>query len=305
MSHITVTRRPYIIGVMGSHRNDSPAIKDAYTLGKEIAKREYVLLTGGGGGVMRAASEGAHHAGGLVVAVLPSEKKLPLEGYPNEYVDIPIYTGMYDARNIINAKTPHVLVALSGSAGTLSEIAIALKSGVPVIGLKNPHFELDDGQDFMAVDTVDEVMGAIEKIIVKLSRKKSTHITMKQHHVAVVCRTRDHADRFYGALLGLPTIKTSILSREMVQKIFNTDAECEIILYGNETMAIEVFVTDTNPDCAIPYVHMCLEIKNRNEFARMCKENGLEVNCLERGDSTLLFIKDFDGNLFEIKELRD
>jgi len=165
MSKISVNRKPFIIGIMGSHRDNPAAMKDAYRLGEKIAGKGHVLLTGGGSGVMKAASEGAHRAGGLVIAVLPSERKLPLRGYPNEFVDIPIYTGMYDARNVINAKTPHVLVALSGGPGTLSEIAVALKSGTPVVGLNCPKFEIEEEENFIRVRTIEKALEEIEKIL--------------------------------------------------------------------------------------------------------------------------------------------
>ncbi len=171
MPTISVARKPYIIGVMGSHRDESPAVmEDARRLGEAIARRGYVLLTGGGPGVMRAACEGAHKAGGLVIGILPNDKQHPLKRYPNEFVDIPIYTGMYDARNVINAKTPHVLIALSGGAGTLSEIAIAVRNGTPVISLHAAPFTIPEDHDFMAVNTVEEVIGEIEKKLEKLSR---------------------------------------------------------------------------------------------------------------------------------------
>jgi len=172
MDTISIRRKPFIIGVMGSHRNDTSAIQDAHELGEAIARRGYVLLTGGGGGVMKAASKGAHDAGGLVLAILPNEKKRPLRGYPNEFVDIPIYTGMYDARNIINAKTPDVIVALDGGPGTLSEIAIALRSGTPVVGFNCPRFELREVNEFLPVGTVDEAMRTIDNILEKLREKE-------------------------------------------------------------------------------------------------------------------------------------
>ncbi len=168
MPKISVTRKPFIIGIMGSHKDGHAAMKDAYLLGEEIARRGHVLLTGGGGGVMRAASEGAHNAGGLVIAILPSERKIPLKGYPNEFVDIPIYTGMYDARNVINAKTPHVLVALDGGPGTISEIALALRSGTPVVGLHCPKFEVEQGRNFIRIETVEDVLQEIDKILTGL-----------------------------------------------------------------------------------------------------------------------------------------
>lgn len=166
MSKLTVTRKPFIIGVMGSHNDESPAVmEDARRLGEGIAKRGYVLLTGGGPGVMRAASEGAYRAGGLVIGVLPNDRKHPLEKYPNEFVDIPIYTGMLDARNVINAKTPHVIVALSGGSGTLSEMALALRSETPLIGLRAPKFEISGSCDFTAVDTVEDAFRVMDQKI--------------------------------------------------------------------------------------------------------------------------------------------
>lgn len=165
MSKILVARKPFIIGVMGGHEDNHAVMEDARHLGEAIARRGYVLLTGGGPGVMRAASEGAYHAGGLVIGILPNERSHHLPGYPNEFVDIAIYTGMYDARNVINAKTPHVLVALSGGVGTLSEIALAIRVGTPVIGLHCPSFAIPVNSDFTAVNTVEEVLEEIEKIL--------------------------------------------------------------------------------------------------------------------------------------------
>ena len=156
---------------MGSHRDESPAVmEEARRLGEGIAMRGHALLTGGGPGVMRAASEGAYRAGGLVIGVLPNDRRHPLEKYPNEYVDIPIYTGMSDARNVINAKTPHVIVALSGGPGTLSEMALALRAETPVISLHAPSFEIPGDYDLTMVDTVEE---ALQEIDNKLKTYKS------------------------------------------------------------------------------------------------------------------------------------
>ncbi len=165
MSKLLVNRKPFIVGIMGSHKGNPVTMKDAYRLGEGIARKGHVLLTGGGGGLMKAASEGAHRAGGFVIGILPSERKFPLKGYPNKFVDIPIYTGMSDARNVINAKTPHIMIALSGGSGTLSEIAVALKSGTPVVGLHCPKFEIEEEGIFIRVETVEEVLEEIDRFL--------------------------------------------------------------------------------------------------------------------------------------------
>jgi uncharacterized protein (TIGR00725 family) len=153
-----------IIAVSGGREAEAPVLNDAYRLGKEIALRGWALVTGGGGGVMEAASRGAAENGGTVVGILPNERSNPLPGYPNRYVAIPIYTGMSDARNVILAKTPDVLVALKGAAGTLSEIALARNSGVPVIVLRAAGFEVPGGIGCIFADSVAEVMQAMDKL---------------------------------------------------------------------------------------------------------------------------------------------
>jgi uncharacterized protein (TIGR00725 family) len=165
MALISVERKPLIVGIMGSHRENAPSVNDARVLGGAIAERGHILLTGGGPGVMKAASEGAHSAGGLVIGILPTERKRPLPGYPNDFVDIPIYTGMYDARNIINAKTPHIIIALGGGTGTLSEMAIAVRSGTPVIALHAPRMECDDVDLFTPVTSVAEALQSLDEIL--------------------------------------------------------------------------------------------------------------------------------------------
>lgn len=162
---ITVRRKPFIVGVMGSHADDESVSEQARLLGEAIAGRGCVLLTGGGTGLMRAASEGAHRAGGLVLGILPNDRSRPLAGYPNEFVDIAVYTGMYEGRNVINAKTPHLIIALAGGAGTLSEIALALRAGTPVIGLGCPATGLEGQGGFLRVESVAEALEAMDRLL--------------------------------------------------------------------------------------------------------------------------------------------
>jgi len=156
--------RKKVISVCGGHK-DTKFSADAYELGKGIALRGYVLITGGGGGVMESASRGAVENGGLVVGVLPSERKAPLDGYPNPYVTIPVYTGMSDARNAIIAKSADVLVALGGGAGTLSEIGLAVKSGTPVIIIGDTAFRLPAEMGCIAAGSAASALREIERIL--------------------------------------------------------------------------------------------------------------------------------------------
>lgn len=122
-----------VIGVMGSGRPlDGAAFSLAHELGRMIAERGWVLLTGGrSAGVMDAASKGAREASGLVIGILPDADG----ALASDHLDVAIRTGMGDARNAINVLSSDVVIALPGGAGTLSEIALALKADKTVIAL--------------------------------------------------------------------------------------------------------------------------------------------------------------------------
>jgi len=116
-----------------------PEIEDAaFTLGRLIAENRWILLNGGRNcGVMDASARGARSAGGMTIGVLPGESRDDV----SEGVDIAILTGMGNARNCINVLSSDVVVACPGGAGTLSEIALAVKSGRPVVLFR---FDLPD-----------------------------------------------------------------------------------------------------------------------------------------------------------------
>jgi len=103
----------------------------AERLGVLIAQGGFDLVCGGRLGVQRAACRGAKSAGGLTVGILPGLDF----SQANEFVDVPILTGLGHMRNYLVVKNGDVAVAVEGGAGTLSEIGLALKSGIPVVAI--------------------------------------------------------------------------------------------------------------------------------------------------------------------------
>lgn len=121
------------VGIIGGSVCTEETYQQAKEIGREVAKRGAYLVTGGVGGVMEAASIGAKEAGGTTIGILPGDKFHSA----NPWVDIPIVTGMSHGRNIIIVRSCDVIIAISGSYGTLSEIAFALKLNVPIIGFNS------------------------------------------------------------------------------------------------------------------------------------------------------------------------
>ncbi|TKJ31833.1 MAG: TIGR00725 family protein [Chloroflexi bacterium B3_Chlor] len=120
-----------LVAVIGDGFCSSETAQLAEEVGRQLAESGAVVICGGLGGVMEAACRGARGAGGLTIGVLPGRSRQDA----NPYVDIPIVTGMGEARNVIVVSSAQSVIAVSGGYGTLSEIAHALKLGIPVVGL--------------------------------------------------------------------------------------------------------------------------------------------------------------------------
>lgn len=125
-----MTREPYI-AVVGPSAGTPAELALGEAVGRGIAEAGGVLVCGGMGGVMEAAAGGCADAGGRSVGLLPGDSRLDA----NPYVTIAVATGMGEARNAIVVRSADVVIAVRGEFGTLSEIALALKMGKPVIGL--------------------------------------------------------------------------------------------------------------------------------------------------------------------------
>ncbi len=150
------------IAVIGAGDDDTPApvLAAAETVGRRVGEAGAVLICGGRGGVMEAACRGAQGVGGLTVGILPGSNRVEA----NAYLDVAVPTGLGEARNALVVRAADAVVAVDGGYGTLSEIALALVAGTPVIGIAT--WELgrggvpDDGIE-RAVDADDAVARAL------------------------------------------------------------------------------------------------------------------------------------------------
>lgn len=107
----------------------------AFRVGRGLAEAGAILVCGGRGGVMEAACRGARSGGGTTVGILPGTSAA--DSPPNDHLTAAVYTGIGQARNLAVALSGHAAIAISGGWGTLSEISLALKHGVPVVCLES------------------------------------------------------------------------------------------------------------------------------------------------------------------------
>ncbi|MEJ2092067.1 MAG: TIGR00725 family protein [Syntrophobacterales bacterium] len=123
---------PRYVAVIGGGEANPEVAALAHEVGRELARRGAVVICGGLGGVMEAAARGVQEAGGVSIGILPD----PDRRRANPYLTYTIPTNLGHARNMIIAHAADALIAVDGSYGTISEAAIALKLGKPVVALR-------------------------------------------------------------------------------------------------------------------------------------------------------------------------
>jgi uncharacterized protein (TIGR00725 family) len=150
----------YVAVVGGGDHVPTAQLHMAEAVGRAVADAGAVLVCGGLGGVMEAACRGAQAGGGLTVGILPGFDRHEA----NRHVDVAIPTGMGEARNALVVRAADAVVAVAGEYGTLSEIALALQAGIPVVGLDT--WELARrGEPVHAVVRAETPAGAVHEAL--------------------------------------------------------------------------------------------------------------------------------------------
>ncbi|MBV9465909.1 MAG: TIGR00725 family protein [Solirubrobacterales bacterium] len=143
---------PYV-AVVGAGDASAVQLRAAEEVGRAVARAGACLVCGGLGGVMAAACRGASEVGGVTIGVLPGSDRRA----GNEWLTVALPTGLGELRNGLVVRAADVVIAVGGAYGTLSEVALALKTGVPVVGLDS--WEVD------GVLAVDSPAAAVERAL--------------------------------------------------------------------------------------------------------------------------------------------
>ena len=153
------------IAVIGAQDAKEEEIVAAERIGELLAQAGCVLVCGGLGGVMEAASRGAKKNNGLVLGILPSRRKSDA----NKFVDVAIPTGMGEGRNFLVVASADAVIAVGGGFGTLSEIALALKMGLPVVSLFSWKLEESrlSGVEYIRAEDADDAVRKALKLVEK------------------------------------------------------------------------------------------------------------------------------------------
>ena len=145
------------IAVVGGSDATAPVVAAAEAIGAALASAGATLVCGGLGGVMAAACRGARSAGGATIGILPGADP----SVANPWVDVVIATGLGEARNALVIGSAGAVIAVDGEYGTLSEIALALRAGTPVVGVGTWSLIRPDGQPDSGIIPVEDPRQAV------------------------------------------------------------------------------------------------------------------------------------------------
>ena len=151
------------IGILGPQSVTEEQKQLGREVGRCVAEAGAVLFCGGLGGMMQAAAEGAKSVGGMTVGILPGQDKTAA----NEFIDIAIPTDLGAYRNALLVRSCDAVIAVHGAYGTLSEIAFALRLGIPVVGLHTWSVSRDDETDtgIYVAKTAEEAVDSALRLI--------------------------------------------------------------------------------------------------------------------------------------------
>ena len=150
------------VAIIGPKQAEAYQLQSAEQLGAALAGLGVPVLCGGKLGIMEAAARGAHNAGGLTIGILPDTEWQAA----NDYISLPLATGIRSARNYVVAGSALALVAVGGHYGTITEAAFGLNFGKPVIGLHDAP-QIDGVQH---VGSVEEAIEALLPILLHLPK---------------------------------------------------------------------------------------------------------------------------------------
>ena len=119
-------------------------------------------------------------------------------------------------------------------------------------------------------------------------------------HIALHCANEKETEIFFGKVLNLKQEKEFILSSNLSNLLFNIRKDTKVKVFSANKTIFEIFITKIRPKTT--FEHLCLLVQNTKDLIKRCKKYGLKILAIKRNNKNYLFIRDFSGYLYEIKE---
>ena len=124
---------------------------------------------------------------------------------------------------------------------------------------------------------------------------------MQLNHVGIINKNEEQALKFYQDFLGLKKTREILLAPELSEQLFSVSKEIKVLVVENEGIKIEVFISDFQPENP-NFTHFAIMVDSLSELTEKAKRFNAEVIIGKHKDKTAYFLKDFSGNLIEVKQ---
>lgn len=124
---------------------------------------------------------------------------------------------------------------------------------------------------------------------------------MQLNHIGIINKSEEQAITFYKDFLGLEKTREILLPPELSVQLFSLSREIKVLVFEKDDFKIEVFISDfqlASPD----FIHFCITVDNLSEITENAPKSKVDLIIGKHKDKTVYFVKDFSGNLIEIKQ---
>jgi len=123
---------------------------------------------------------------------------------------------------------------------------------------------------------------------------------MQVNHIAIQVKSKKD-ELFFAEILGMKKVGDFRIDSHLVKAIFKKRKAVDVVVFAKDNVKVELFITGRKAKSS--FNHICLEIQDKKSFIEKCKKHGVATTIVERKGRKLLFVRDFSGNLFEIKQV--
>ncbi len=124
---------------------------------------------------------------------------------------------------------------------------------------------------------------------------------MQLNHVGIINKSEEQALKFYNEFLGLEKTKEMLLAPELSEQLFSVSKEIKVMVFENEGLKIEVFISDFQPENP-NFTHFGIMVDSLPEITEKSRQFNADLIIGKYKDKTVYFLKDFSGNIIEVKQ---
>ncbi len=124
---------------------------------------------------------------------------------------------------------------------------------------------------------------------------------MELNHVGIINKSEEQALKFYHEFLGLKKTKEMLLVQELSEQLFSVSKEIKVMVFENEGLKIEIFISDFQPENP-NFTHFGIMVDSLPEITERARQFNADLIIGKHKDKTVYFLKDFSGNIIEVKQ---